>query len=205
MFIIEIFEILLLFSAFASIHFYLASEKIIKTLSDKYGKRMAFYRFFYNLIAITTFYLYIEFSPKPDIIIFECNIPFDIIIFTCQIISLCAFCFLCFRINIKEFIGITQIVRYFAGQYNDLGNVTNSGFLTGGFYKISRHPMYMTFILFIWLRAEMDLFYFVSALSVTAYLYTKTVFEERKLTVSFGQAYINYKKNTPRIFPWDRF
>ena len=64
-----------------------------------------------------------------------------------------------------------------------------------------RHPIYLFSILFLGLRPTMDLFYFIFYLVIVLYFIIGSYFEEKKLVERFGQIYIDYQKEVPRIIP----
>ena len=106
-----------------------------------------------------------------------------------------------FKINGKEFLGISQIKRYVQGNYNtkDLDEINE--LRTEGVFSFTRHPIYFFSILFLGLRPYMDLFYFVLFICLTVYFYIGAYFEEKKLIEIFGESYLEYQKKVPAIFP----
>lgn len=78
--------------------------------------------------------------------------------------------------------------------------------ITGGPYKIVRHPIYLAFLFMLSGTALVMLnkyfFIFVIAFSVVTYLKAKS--EEKTLLEKFGSEYENYKKTVPMLFPFPR-
>ncbi|MCX6151150.1 MAG: isoprenylcysteine carboxylmethyltransferase family protein [Ignavibacteriales bacterium] len=199
--VLNVFIIILLFALFGYSHSYLASVKIKQKLAAKFGNNIAFYRFAYNIISIFSFYLIYELSPKPDVIIYDLNYPFDIIIFVLQILSFAGLVWTISDIDGKEFLGISQIFRWRKNNYseNDLDEI--SVLKTNGSYKYSRHPIYLFSILFLLFRPTMSLFYLVFFICIVIYFYVGSYYEEKKLLEKFGTEYYEYKRSVPRIFP----
>jgi methanethiol S-methyltransferase len=203
--VIDIFIILVLFGLFGYLHSFLASNKIKKNIAEKAGNQIAFYRIFYNVISIFTFSAFYELSPKPDMMIYELRPPYDLIIFSLQALCLFGFVFVFIQWDWKEFAGFSQISRYYEGTYNIEEMDAKPVFYTKGLYKISRHPLYMFFILFMVLRPYMDLFHMIFLVCSIIYIYIGSYFEEKKLIEKFGDEYLGYIERVPRIFPVKMF
>ncbi|MGE5429763.1 MAG: methyltransferase family protein [Syntrophomonadaceae bacterium] len=197
----DVAAIVLLYFLFGLVHSLLASRKLKKRIAEKYGDYIAFYRLFYNAVSFFSFMLVLEFAPKPDRIIYDLNAPFDMIIFVLQIISLAFLLWSFTHFEVMEFLGIKQIIRWYNGNYSPEDLDEKGTLVKKGLYKISRHPVYLFTILFLGLRPQMDLFYLVSFICISAYFYAGSVYEERKLTERFGQEYTDYKGRVSRIFP----
>lgn len=198
----DVLLIVFAYFLFGLLHSLLASRKLKKKIASEYGDYIAFYRMFYNVVSFFSFMLLLEFVPKPDIIIYDLNRPFDIIIFVLQIISLIFLIWSFTNFDLLEFLGIKQIIRWYNGTYSREDLDEKGTLVTKGLYKISRHPVYLFTILFLGLRPQMDLFYLVSFVCISAYFYLGSVYEERKLLERFGPDYAAYKKKVSRIIPF---
>ena len=199
--LLDVSVILILFSLFAVSHSILASSKIKRNLVESIGEKIAFYRLFYNLSSLLIFLFIYELSPKSDFLIYDLKFPFDIIIFVLQIIAAIGFLWAVSLINVSEFLGIAQIQRYLKNEYEIAEMDEHMELVIEGPFKYSRHPIYLFSILFLGLRPTMDLFYFVFYLVIVLYFIIGSYFEERKLVERFGQIYIDYQKEVPRIIP----
>lgn len=199
--LLDVSVILILFSLFAISHSILASSKIKRNLVESIGEKIAFYRLFYNLSSLLIFLFIYELSPKPDYLIYDLKFPFDIIIFVLQIIAAIGFLWAVSLINVREFLGISQIQRYLKHEYKIAEMDEHMELVIRGPFKYSRHPIYLFSILFLGLRPTMDLFYFIFYLVIVLYFIIGSYFEERKLVERFGQIYIDYQKEVPRIIP----
>lgn len=205
MIVIDIFLIIFLFTLFAASHSFLASNKIKKSLIEKIGDRIAFYRLFYNLASLILFLSFYILSPKPDIIVYDLHYPFDIITFVVQVLSFIGLIWASWKIKLKEFIGIGQIERYLKGKYNLDDLDEKKTFRIEGAYKFVRHPVYLFSILFLGLRPTMSLFYLVMFACIVIYFYIGSFYEEKKLVEIFGNRYKEYQKKVPRLFPLKLF
>jgi protein-S-isoprenylcysteine O-methyltransferase Ste14 len=172
---IDVIIIIISLAIFGYIHSFLASNKIKRIITVKFGDFIAFYRFFYNVLTLVMLYFFYLYLPQPDTIIYDLPTPYDYIILIPQFLSLAGiiWCFKYFSFN--EFLGIAQIRRWFNGKYNLKELDEHLTLRIEGPYKFSRHPVYLFSILFLFFRPVMD---------------------ER-----FGKEYIDYQKRVPRIFP----
>ena len=199
--VFDIFLIVLFFGAFGFIHSFLASAKIKKNITAQAGNKIAFYRLFYNVTSVITFIAFYELAPKPDGLIYELKPPYDIIAFIIESVLVLIIVWVFRYMDIAEFLGISQINRYYKGTYNTDALDAVQKLEIKGPFKISRHPVYFFSILFLGIRSYMDVFYLVFFLCLTAYFYIGAYYEEKKLLAQFGEEYANYMKTTPKIFP----
>jgi methanethiol S-methyltransferase len=201
MIILDVFLIVFLFACFAIPHSLLATIKFKRAIAAQIANKIAFYRLFYNISSFIFFMAFYSISPKPYVIIYDLQYPFDIITFALQILSLVGFIWAGRQMDLKEFLGISQVIRYLRGEYSIHDLDEKPTFKIAGAYKMVRHPIYLFSILFLGLRPQMDLFYFAMFISIVIYFYAGSIYEERKLVELFGDEYINYQKKVPRIFP----
>ncbi|OGV92099.1 MAG: hypothetical protein A3J88_05725 [Melioribacter sp. RIFOXYB12_FULL_38_5] len=163
---------------------------------------IAFYRMFYNVSSILFFLAFIAVAPKPDVIIYDLQFPFDIITFALQVLSLIGLIWTFSQFDSKEFLGISQIIRYFNGTYKAETLDEKQELKFGGAFKLSRHPVYLFSILFLGFRPQMSLFYLILFICCVVYFYVGSIYEEKKLVEVFGNEYREYQKRTTRIFPF---
>ncbi len=193
--------IVILFLLFGYSHSLLASNKLKRNLTEQIGDKVAFYRLFYNVISLVTFYLVYKLSPKPAVIIYDLNNPWDIVILVFQFFALIGFIWAASAVNLWEFMGIAQIKRYYRGEYNTNELDERYELKKTGAFKYSRHPIYFFSILFLGLRPTMDFFYLVFFVCLTLYFIIGSIYEEKKLIELFGDQYVQYQKETPWLVP----
>lgn len=198
---LDIFLIVLMFSFFGISHTVLASDFVKIKVKESFPNFLPFYRISYNLSSVIFFYLFILFSPKPDIILFDLAYPFDLVMLFPQILSLAGLVWTLFHIDGKEFLGINQIIKKLKNQYNYSSLDEESKLRISGPYKFSRHPIYLFSIIFILFRPTMTLFYATSVGCFITYFFIGSIYEERKLVEKFGNEYSIYQSNVGRIFP----
>jgi protein-S-isoprenylcysteine O-methyltransferase Ste14 len=92
-----------------------------------------------------------------------------------------------------DFIGIKQMSRERAPFRTTL--------TTHGLYRVSRHPMYFTSMLVMWLSPRMSVNLLTLFTLMSLYFIVGSYHEETLLVNQFGEAYQHYRKRVPRIFP----
>jgi protein-S-isoprenylcysteine O-methyltransferase Ste14 len=198
---VDVFIIILLFALFGYTHSLFASNKIKRLAVSYVGNYIAFYRIVYNITSVLAVYLLYIILPRPHIIIYDLNYPYDFIILIPQYLSLAGFIWSLRFICVKEFLGISQIRRWFNNQY-DINELDEELSLRiRGTYKYIRHPLYFFSIMFLLFRPVMDLFYLTCLICIMIYFYMGSHYEEKKLVEKFGEDYIRYRKVVPRFFP----
>lgn len=201
MIFVDVLMIIFLFVLFSFPHSILASLSFKNKLHERIGSKIAFYRLFYNLFALVSFYLFYIISPKPAITIYDLDYPFDIAIIFLQVLSLLGLWWAVKPIDLKEFLGLQQVLRYFQNNYSseELDELPKLQFDYG--FKYVRHPIYFFSILFLGFRPSMDLFYLVMFILIIIYFYVGSIYEEKKLVNIFGVQYVEYQQKVPRMFP----
>ncbi|MDP2366606.1 MAG: methyltransferase [Ignavibacteria bacterium] len=200
--ILDVIVIVFLFTLYGFIHSILASEKVKIFFRKLFGKLIAFYRLGFNVFAVISLYLIWDLAPHPSLQIYKLPPPYDYLVLLPQFISLIGMIWCLKYICFKEFIGLNQINRYLKNEYSDNELDEIYTFRIEGPYKYSRHPIYFFSIIFLLFRAEMNLFYLTMFISVTAYFYIGSYYEEKKMLKLFGDDYRNYQMKVSRIFPY---
>lgn len=205
----EILIIIFLFSSFALSHSFLAHFDVKKKITEQIGEKIAFYRLFYNISSIIIFVAIYAVSPKPNVLIYDLVFPYDIIIFGFQVLAIIGFFWTSSFIDLKEFLGLTQIKRYYEGKYKIDELDEHQTLIIEGPFKFTRHPIYFFSILILGFRPTMDLFYLIFFTCAVIYFYVGSIYEEKNLVKRFGDDYINYKSKVPRMIPnlflYDKF
>lgn len=200
-YIIDIVIIVFLFALFGVSHTILASSSIKKRIIENAGNKIAFYRLFYNIISVIIFLAINEIAPKPGLIIYDLPYPYDLVSVALQVVFLGLLIWTIRYIDGKEFLGISQIVRYYKGTYDTKELDEKQSLVIKGPFKFVRHPIYLFSFLFLLVRPTMDLFYLISLICILAYFIIGSYYEEKKLIERFGDDYIEYQNKVPRIFP----
>ena len=72
---------------------------------------------------------------------------------------------------------------------------------TQGLFKLIRQPIYFSFCIVLWTSPTMTLDLFFLAFFYSLYCYFSPLLKEKRFTKLYGEAFLNYKKNTPYFFP----
>jgi protein-S-isoprenylcysteine O-methyltransferase Ste14 len=101
-----------------------------------------------------------------------------------------------FQIDHFELFGLHQIWRYLKKLPEPVVQ-----FKENGFYKTMRHPIQAGTMLGLWATPQMSIGHLLFAVSFSIYIFTGLYFEERDLVKTLGEAYTDYKKRVPMLFP----
>jgi protein-S-isoprenylcysteine O-methyltransferase Ste14 len=192
---ISFWLILLAVLGYGLLHTLLAAQ-IIKSLALRlFGtKTERIYRLFYNFIAIITL---LPILLLPILLIDRelYRIPFPWIILT-LIIQLWAAIVLVIGLKqtgLTSFIGLRQLLLP--------EDISPPKLVTDGLYRYVRHPLYTAGLVIIWLIPIMTCNLLALDIGLTIYIIIGAYFEERKLLLEFGDAYVKYRQITPMLFP----
>jgi protein-S-isoprenylcysteine O-methyltransferase Ste14 len=160
-----------------------------KTLGDGF---MKFYRALYNLFAVISIapILYLMISP-PNPILYQVPVPWKYMMLAGQGMSALFLLIAVLQTDLLSFAGLRQLI-----EVEKPGNL-----VTGGLYRIVRHPLYTFSLLILWLSPSLTINSFVVYTALTTYVLIGILFEERKLLREYGNDYANYKLTTPMLIP----
>jgi protein-S-isoprenylcysteine O-methyltransferase Ste14 len=75
-------------------------------------------------------------------------------------------------------------------------------FVIKGPYRWVRHPLYFFALILFWACPVITLDRLLFNILWTVWVILATVLEERDLVSKFGDAYVQYQREVPMIFPW---
>ena len=102
-----------------------------------------------------------------------------------------------FLINHFDLFGLRQVtINLMKKSYTPLK------FKVAGFYKFSRHPLMLGFLIAFWATPVMTVGHLVLAGSFTICIFIGLNFEEKDLETIHGEDYREYKRSTSRILPF---
>jgi len=72
-----------------------------------------------------------------------------------------------------------------------------------GLLGIVRHPMYFVLIVYLWCTA-FTITDIIVNIVLTVYIFLGTIYEEKKLILEFGDAYVKYQQEVPMLIPYTK-
>jgi protein-S-isoprenylcysteine O-methyltransferase Ste14 len=92
--------------------------------------------------------------------------------------------------------GLKQVSNYSKGVQAE-----SLPFKTPALYKMTRHPLYLGFIVAFWSTPHMTVGHLFFAIMTTAYILVAIQFEERDLIGFYGEQYRNYRQKVSMLIP----
>jgi protein-S-isoprenylcysteine O-methyltransferase Ste14 len=80
-------------------------------------------------------------------------------------------------------------------------NYKQRDFVTPFLYRYMRHPIQTGVLVGMWPQALMTQGQLLLTVTMTLYVFVGLYFEEKDLVKRFGERYLNYMKQVPRLFP----
>jgi methanethiol S-methyltransferase len=104
-----------------------------------------------------------------------------------------------FLINHFDLFGLRQVWLFATGR-----PYTSLRFATPGPYRLVRHPLYVGWFFAFWMTPNMTLSHLLFAIMTTAYILVAIQLEERDLITEHGNAYDDYRRRVPMLWPFGR-
>lgn len=102
-------------------------------------------------------------------------------------------------INHFELTGLQQVYANLRGR-----KPAPSSFKLPRLYRLVRHPMQFGVLIAFWAAPHMTVGRLVFALGMTTYILVGLYFEERDLVRRYGDSYLAYQQQTPKLLPLPR-
>lgn len=164
-----------------------------RTLGDGF---MKFYRLLYNIFAVVSIapvlYLMVVLSDQE---LYRIPSPWSYLMLAGQGISALLLFVAVLQTDVLSFVGLRQLVE----------EEKPGRLVTGGLYRLVRHPLYTFSLAILWLSSTVSLNSFIVYVSFTIYILVGIYFEERKLLREFGEEYASYRSVTPMLIPGLKF
>jgi methanethiol S-methyltransferase len=159
----------------------------------------AFYRILYVVLSLVLLVPLIRFTSAlegPDIISNTLTISFIRTMLAAASLGVFFWSFF-FDYDALSFFGIRQIMNL----RKSGGDASHDGLKKNGILGYTRHPMYLTLLVYLWSQvfSLMDL---VVTIVLTGYIIIGTKLEERKLVLEFGESYVAYQHEVPMLIPF---
>ncbi len=153
-----------------------------------------YYRLIYNVFSVITFLPVLALVVLlPDRPLYTIPSPWSTLMLAGQFLALVALMAGILHTDVWHFLGFRQLVSE---------SPDSPRLVVSGFYRWVRHPLYTAGLIFIWLLTEMTVNRLALNIGLSLYLVIGALYEERKLVLEFGQAYLEYRERTPMLIPW---
>lgn len=171
-------------------HSFLANGYIKKIIYRRTGISVPAYRIVYNIFALAYLFVLLRFQiTLSSTLLFQ---PFLVSVFVALLL-----------VNCGSTIMLLCIIKYFK-QLSGIYKIKDKGILqTNGLHKWVRHPLYVgTFIFLTGLVIYFPLLKNMLATTIIIfYTLAGAWLEEKKLVLTYGEAYKNYQQKVPMIIP----
>ncbi|WP_207507088.1 methyltransferase family protein [Telluribacter humicola] len=193
-------SIIIAWLLFGSLHSVTASTVVKTWLSSRMGKLYHYYRLFYNLVALATFWVVLDCHRQAPVdYLWSPGRWEQIVGSTVLVVGLIVLWLALRQYDLREFTGLNVVWKSpptYASQLKQ-----------GGILGYVRHPLYsgtilVTFALFI---ISPTISNGLLAVFTTLYIRVGIYFEERKLIQTFGNTYRHYQKRVPMLWPLLRY
>jgi protein-S-isoprenylcysteine O-methyltransferase Ste14 len=105
-----------------------------------------------------------------------------------------------FMVSHFDLFGVRQVITNLKGE-----DYSPISFRLVGLYKLVRHPLMTGFLIAFWFTPTMTVGHLFFAIMTTGYILLGTKIEEHDLIASFGEQYLEYKRNVRGLIPMPRF
>ncbi|WP_322508668.1 isoprenylcysteine carboxylmethyltransferase family protein [Anaerolinea sp.] len=190
---------LLACAGYGAIHSALASHTVKGWAERRFGQfaRRTYRLFFVLMASLTTLALLAVPLLLPDRPLYVIPFPWIILTLAVQAFAVWGLLAALSQTDALAFLGLRQL-----SAPEPLRRRAKSGeLITRGFYGRVRHPLYLFSLILLWLFPVVTWNILALMIGLTVYLYIGTLLEERKLLDEFGEAYAEYRRTTPMIFP----
>ncbi|WP_127130154.1 methyltransferase family protein [Pseudoflavitalea rhizosphaerae] len=188
-------ELIAYWTIFGLTHSLLAAERVKAVFSSFMGAHFQYYRLYYSIFSflLLCWILWFQYS-HPDQTLFRLpayvSVAAALLLLPAMIIMS-----ICIR---KYFYHLSGIDALFPEKES------SAKLETGGLNRFVRHPLYSGTLLLVWCLFLLfpTAGNLISAGMITLYTIIGTLFEEKKLRRSFGEAYILYQQQVPMLIPF---
>ena len=191
----SVLVILLYFTTYGLLHSVTAATWFKSRLRGWIGPLFdRWYRLVYNFFAVVSILpLFWMLAVLPDRFLYAVPTPWSWLMMAGQAAALVGAGITLLQTNLWHFAGLAQILA---------ANPTATGSLSvQGSYAWVRHPLYSFSLIFLWLTPSMTVNLLATYAVFTAYFYLGSIHEERRLVREFGDGYVRYQRQVPRLIP----
>ncbi|MBA4398345.1 MAG: hypothetical protein C0396_00480 [Anaerolinea sp.] len=181
---------------YGGLHSLLASRRFKAALQRRFGSGgIRWHRFVFSILGGLTLLPPLALvALLPDRQIYIIPSPFSSWLRLLQFAGLVGLVYGVMQTGFFNFIGLDRVL--------DPAAVDRTPqFITGGLYRLVRHPLYTSTMLVLWASPALSWNRLALNLGASAYLIIGSIFEEQKLLDEFGEEYAAYRRRTPAFLP----
>lgn len=184
---------------YAFLHSWLASRSVKEWARHRWGVLSdRWYRLGYNLLAtVLLLPLGVMMVKFPDQTLYTLATPWYELALGIESLALLGIFYGVWITDAWSFLGIRQLLDPRCAE-----TYRCAPLIVTGMYRWVRHPQYLFGLILIWCAPSMTLNRAVLSAVLSLYLYVGTFLEERRLIAEYGEAYRQYQRQVPRLFPW---
>ena len=191
----SILILLICFILWAALHSLLASTYVKDWVRGLLGQSAdRWYRLLYGFLSIVTLLpLLALLAVLPDQTLYIVPTPWNWMMWGTQGLAVVGLLVAFWEADPLDFLGLAQLQPSRQPESDHLR--------IRGMHCWVRHPLYTMSILLIWMTPTMTVNWLITCLFATVYFIIGSMHEETRLVAEFGQAYVDYQKQVPRLVP----
>jgi len=184
---------ILRFSIFTIVHSLFATNIFKRIIGKALGREPRPYRLIYN-IASTLIFIWVMSAWRSSPVLYYVPGISSLVMYLAQAI-LAAMLFTAVRqTGTSSFLGLKQLGAQAQKQ-------ETSHLITGGWYGVVRHPLYLLSLLFMILNPVMTAQWLLLIVLSFFYFMAGAIVEEKRLQLQFGDQYQKYCRQVPFLIP----
>lgn len=179
------------FCIFAAVHSLLALPTIKKAIIRQSQSRQWVYRLTYNLISLAMFG-WVMASYRNTPVLYVAPGVWSLVMYLVQGAALLMLIFCVRQTGAADFLGLPG---------KSYATPAGNRLVTGGCYRIVRHPLYLFSMLFLLFNPVVTCRWLILSALSPVYFVIGALIEERRLLLEYGEEYETYRKTVPFIIP----
>lgn len=191
--------LIVLWCLWCIVHSGMIAPRVTDYLKVRLGDGYRYYRLVFNGVSVVTLAPLLIYSRLIDTpVLFEWYGPLLWLKFVLLAVAMGLLVMGALKYDMLSFAGIRQLR---SGNRHTVMSETGA-IDTSGILGLIRHPWYLAALFFIWSNdARMTVSSLIVDVILTIYVVCGTLLEERKLVAELGDAYRQYQKRVPMLFP----
>jgi protein-S-isoprenylcysteine O-methyltransferase Ste14 len=183
-----------------ALHSAMISLSVTGYLKKTIGNYYRYYRMFFNLVALVTFFLLIGYSERLDSpLVFRWEGCLSLVRWSVLLGAMALFVLGSKEYDMAQVVGLRQI----KSNAPHAVLTANGRFTVSGIHAVTRHPWYLGALMVIWVyEPHLHMTDMVVNTILSIYLVIGSMLEERKLVVEFGDSYRRYQQDVSMLLPF---